>query len=189
MDSWLYWGHLLVLYSYDEIAKWFLAVNLLTWTGIGTTIRLPVPPMFLLKRPEEPVLTRFHLARLFWNQIFTCTSESFSPEAICDLSSTVRYFFVWNSRSSSSSCWLVNAVRRRRCFKQPSIDSSLLKYSLSFCSTTSLNLSKLAAINKVNNYVYCLRLNYNFVFWYTNMGARHNYTVISINRDVAFRRG
>lgn len=77
---------------------------------------------FLLPWAWTPpsVLTRFHFARLFWNQIFTWTSLSFNVLAICDLSSNERYFFVWNSRSSSRSCWLVKAVLFRLDLVPPS---------------------------------------------------------------------
>ena len=63
-----------------------------------------------------PALTRFHFARLFWNQILTWTSVSWSCVAIQERSARDRYFLVWNSPSSLDSCSLVNAVRRRRPF-------------------------------------------------------------------------
>ena len=107
----------------------------LTWTGIGTTIfvaELPPPdgprpaagppgpaPDAPGIRPllEMPAFTRFHLARRFWNQILTWTSLNLKLCAICDRSDRLRYFFEWNSFSSSKSCSLVNAVLRRRAFE------------------------------------------------------------------------
>lgn len=99
-----------------------------TWTGMGTTI------LGLLFGEESeygallvgliccvvprlctmPALTRFHFARRFWNQILTCTSLNLSWCAIWERSVRERYFFEWNSFSSSRSCSLVNAVLRRR---------------------------------------------------------------------------
>lgn len=64
----------------------------------------------------RPALTRFHLALLFWNQILTCTSLKRSAEAIWLRSVSERYFFAWNSLSSSSSCSLVKAVLLLRAF-------------------------------------------------------------------------
>lgn len=94
---------------------WLLTANLLTCTGMGTTIL-----GFLTGSPERlltlPALILFHLALRFWNQIFTCTSLSFSACAICDRSVRERYFLQWNSFSSSSSCSLVKAVRLLRLF-------------------------------------------------------------------------
>lgn len=94
---------------------WLLTANLLTCTGMGTTIL-----GFLTGSPERlltlPALILFHLALRFWNQIFTCTSLSFSACAIWDRSVRERYFLQWNSFSSSSSCSLVKAVRLLRLF-------------------------------------------------------------------------
>lgn len=94
---------------------WLLTANLLTCTGMGTTIL-----GFLTGSPERlltlPALIRFHLALRFWNQIFTCTSLSFSACAIWERSVRERYFLQWNSFSSSSSCSLVKAVRLLRLF-------------------------------------------------------------------------
>lgn len=91
---------------------WPLTANLLTWTGIGTTIL-----GFLTGSPDRlltlPALILFHLARRFWNQIFTWTSLSLSACAICERSVRERYFLQWNSFSSSSNCSLVKAVRLR----------------------------------------------------------------------------
>lgn len=98
----------------------------LTCTGMGTTIlglfvwsEHPVPPPRPGLACTRPALTLFHLARRFWNQIFTCTSESFSACAICERSVSERYFLLWNSFSSSSSCSLVKAVRLRLDFPLP----------------------------------------------------------------------
>lgn len=89
---------------------WLLTANLLTCTGMGTTIL-----GFLTGSPDRlltlPALIRFHLALRFWNQIFTCTSLSLSACAIWERSVSERYFLQWNSFSSSSSCSLVKAVR------------------------------------------------------------------------------
>lgn len=52
--------------------------NLLTWTGMGTTILLPgFPVVGFLGIPWEdiPAFTRFHFARRFWNQILTFREE------------------------------------------------------------------------------------------------------------------
>lgn len=92
----------------------------LTWTGMGTTILglfgTSLDPEAEV-RPDlactSPALTRFHLALRFWNQIFTCTSDSRREWAICERSVSDRYFLLWNSFSNSSSCSLVKAVRRR----------------------------------------------------------------------------
>lgn len=94
---------------------WLLTANLLTCTGMGTTIL-----GFLTGSPDRlltlPALIRFHLALRFWNQIFTCTSLSLSACAIWERSVRERYFLQWNSFSSSSSCSLVKAVRLLRLF-------------------------------------------------------------------------
>lgn len=112
---------------------WDLTANRLTCTGMGTTILVPFPeccpatPLCLLDVPAvamllaldptppplNPAFTLFHLALRFWNQIFTWTSDNFRAWAICDLSVRLRYFFAWNSRSSSRSCSEVKAVRLR----------------------------------------------------------------------------
>ena len=84
----------------NKLQTWFLIANCrVTWTGIGTTIlevpeRDPAtgPPFEAIPwRPPDPLpdvpqpdpepwtipaLTRFHLARRFWNQILTWTSVS-----------------------------------------------------------------------------------------------------------------
>lgn len=97
-------------WCWDRIAK------RLTWTGIGTTILFPVG--FAPRCPRlcevRPALTRFHLARRFWNHIFTWTSLNFKLVAIWLLSVKLRYFFAWNSLSNSRSCSDVKAVLRRR---------------------------------------------------------------------------
>ena len=101
---------------------------------MGTTILLhPLdPPVWtrLTRAPEAetPALTRFHLARRFWNQILTCTSLRRRACAICERSLRLRYFFEWNSFSSSSSCSLVKAVRRRRALElAPELAPALAK--------------------------------------------------------------
>lgn len=121
-------------WCWDRIAK------RLTWTGIGTTILLPDA---LEPRPPRlwdvrPALTRFHLARRFWNQILTFlwgvisrknsktrktktfltwTSLSLRLVAIWLRSVRLKYFFAWNSLSNSKSCSDVKAVRRRLDFE------------------------------------------------------------------------
>lgn len=49
--------------------------------------------------------------------VFTWTSLSFRLVAIWLRSVRLKYFFAWNSRSNSSNCSDVKAVRRRRDFK------------------------------------------------------------------------
>lgn len=109
-----------------HFSRWWwcdLTANLLTCTGIGTTILEELrlcwdPPLELCRDPPEPdpllplrpALTLFHLARRFWNQILTWTSDSLSACAMCDRSVKLRYFFAWNSLSSSKSCSDVKAV-------------------------------------------------------------------------------
>ena len=102
------------------MCSWFLGPYLFTWIGMGTTSLGAWS--FLLPWAWGPpsVLTLFHFARRFWNQILTWTSVRFNVLAICDRSSSERYFFEWNSLSSSSSCWLVNAVLFRRDLFPPS---------------------------------------------------------------------
>ena len=66
---------------------WLLTANLLTCTGMGTTILVPFPvcPPLLLPALADvkPALTLFHLARLFWNHIFTClqTKKFYIPSS------------------------------------------------------------------------------------------------------------
>lgn len=108
---------------------WLLTANRLTCTGIGTTSLLLfcwLLPFGWWGLAPNPAFTLFHLARRFWNQIFTCTSLRRSADAIWLLSVRERYFFAWNSLSNSRSCSLVKAVRRRRTFVQPgpSLDPS-----------------------------------------------------------------
>jgi len=95
---------------------WLRIAIRFTCTGIGTTIF----GLFMLSacvRPcTSPALTRFHFARRFWNQIFTCTSLSFNACAIWERSVNDKYFLLWNSFSNSNSCSDVNAVRRRLVF-------------------------------------------------------------------------
>lgn len=111
------WGH------FSKWWWWARTAKRLTWTGMGTTILGPelecwLPAECRLVGPAPPLVrpafTRFHLARRFWNQIFTCTSESFKAWAMWERSVRLRYFFAWNSRSSSRSCSEVKAVLRRR---------------------------------------------------------------------------
>uniref|UniRef100_A0A182UJ18 Uncharacterized protein n=1 Tax=Anopheles melas TaxID=34690 RepID=A0A182UJ18_9DIPT len=68
--------------------------------------------MVLISAPNgaSPFL---RLTRRFWNQILTCFSDSRSRVAISMRRNRVRYMLLANSRSSSSSCVLVNAVRMR----------------------------------------------------------------------------
>lgn len=95
---------------------WLLMAILFTCTGMGTMIF----GLLVFSGPAvclpwtRPAFTRFHFARRFWNQIFTCTSLSFSVCAICERSVRDRYFLLWNSFSSSSNCSLVKAVRLLR---------------------------------------------------------------------------
>jgi len=104
------------------ICLWLRTAMRSTWTGIGTTRRgLATSPPTTLGRPSTalwfsttPALTRFHLARRFWNQILTWTSLRRSWRAITERSDSDRYFLPANSRSSSTSWSLLNAVRRRR---------------------------------------------------------------------------
>lgn len=129
---------------------WFCGLYLLPWIGIGTTSFGAWS--FLLPWAWGPprVLTRFHFARLFWNHIFTWTSLSFNVLAICDLSSIERYFFVWNSLSSSKSCWLVNAVLLRRDLDPPSLSEfwSPCSYSNSSLPLGELGLGWLSSPNR-----------------------------------------
>ena len=55
----------------------------------------------------------FCFTRRFWNQIFTCFSDNFKLLAISIRRSRVKYWLTENSRSKSSSCLLVKAVRMR----------------------------------------------------------------------------
>jgi len=55
--------------------------------------------------------SRFSLARLFWNHVMTWAAERRSVEAMSSRSAGVRYFWRPKRRSSSPSCWFVNAVR------------------------------------------------------------------------------
>ena len=64
------------------------------------------------------VLTLFHFARRFWNQILICTSLKLKLRAMFDRSVNDRYFLWWNCFSNSSNCSDVNAVRLRRGFKE-----------------------------------------------------------------------
>ena len=52
----------------------------------------------------------FHFILRFWNQIFTCLSDSCRLCAISILLFLVKYLLKWNSFSSSSICWRVYAV-------------------------------------------------------------------------------
>lgn len=100
---------------------WLLTANRFTCTGIGTTSLLlfDCVPLGWWGPAPRPALTRFHLARRFWNQIFTWTSLRRNADAIWLRSVRDKYFLAWNSRSSSKSCSLVKAVRRRRALVDP----------------------------------------------------------------------
>lgn len=63
------------------------------------------------------------LSSTYWYLALTCTSDSFNACAMCERSVRLRYFFAWNSRSSSNSCSEVNAVRRRRALLPPVFDA------------------------------------------------------------------
>lgn len=56
-------------------------------------------------------IKRFCLARLFWNQIFTCVSDSSSAVENSALSAMVKYCFLLNLCSKSFNCFVVNGVR------------------------------------------------------------------------------
>lgn len=62
---------------------------------------------------DELLSSFLYLTRLFWNQIFTCFSDSLKWVAISIRRRRDRYMLAENSRSSSSSWVLVNAVRIR----------------------------------------------------------------------------
>jgi len=104
-----------------------------TWMGMGTMILelsdfeskvapsdddfgllLLLAVKALLVRWQAPVFILFHLARRFWNQIFTCTSLKPNFLASSDLSFNVKYFLDKNSCSSSCSWKVEKAVRRLR---------------------------------------------------------------------------
>lgn len=126
----IFWGRLFILLLLSK--NWLRKAKCRdTWIGIGTIILVadilleffwespsevvepvveaedvlfpfPLPP-----NPDDvmwhpPVFILFHLALLFWNQIFTCTSLNPNLFAKSDLSFNVKYFLDWNS--SSSSC-------------------------------------------------------------------------------------
>ena len=84
-----------------------------------------------------PVFMRFHFARRFWNQIFTCTSLRPSLFANSDLSFKVRYFFDWNSCSNSCNWYVEKAVLRLR-FPLDFPPSKSAKIFLKSCTTTYL---------------------------------------------------
>jgi len=121
----IFWGRLFILLLLSK--NWLRKAKCRdTWIGIGTIILVadivleffwsaseavpeadvlfpfPVPP----PNPDDvmwhpPVFILFHLALLFWNQIFTCTSLSPNLFAKSDLSFNVKYFLDWNSCSNS----------------------------------------------------------------------------------------
>jgi len=121
----IFWGRLFILLLLSK--NWLRKAKCRdTWIGIGTIILVadivleffwsaseavepvvevdvlfPLPP-----NPDDviwhpPVFILFHLALLFWNQIFTCTSLSPNLFAKSDLSFNVKYFLDWNSCSNS----------------------------------------------------------------------------------------
>ena len=117
----IFWGRLFILLLLSK--NWLRKAKCRdTWIGIGTIILVadivleffwsaseavepvvevdmlfPLPP-----NPDDviwhpPVFILFHLALLFWNQIFTCTSLSPNLFAKSDLSFNVKYFLVETS--------------------------------------------------------------------------------------------
>ena len=50
------------------------------------------------------------LARLFWNQIFTCVSVRFKEALNSALSAMDKYCFCLNFRSNANNCEVVNGV-------------------------------------------------------------------------------
>lgn len=152
--------------SFSIVECWWRMAKRFTWTGMGTTILFPPfddDPRLPMLCDVRPALTRFHFARRFWNQILiwkgkrsakhvtktirklTWTSLSLSVVAIWLRSVKLRYFLAWNSRSSSRSCSLVNAVRRRRDFPDfgPSPEFSKLSSSSSPVSFSEHSESEL----------------------------------------------
>lgn len=58
--------------SFSNVECWWRMANRFTWTGMGTTILLPLfadDPRLPMLWDVRPALTRFHFARRFWNQI------------------------------------------------------------------------------------------------------------------------
>jgi len=78
-----------------------------------------------------PALIRFHFARRFCHQIFTCISLKFNVWAICERSTSDKYFFCWNSASNSINCSFVKAVRLRRIVIELLFNEELSSSSLS----------------------------------------------------------
>lgn len=67
--------------NFSIVECWCRIANRLTWTGIGTTILFPPfddEPRLPMLCDVRPALTRFHLARRFWNQILICWREKVS---------------------------------------------------------------------------------------------------------------
>ena len=114
MEGRVIWGLWSVISGWPLICLWLRIVMRSTWTGIGTTSRGRCTSTAAVWLSTTPALTRFHLARRFWNQILTWTSLRRSWRAISERSVSDRYFLPANSRSSSISWSLLNAVRRRR---------------------------------------------------------------------------
>ena len=73
-------------------------------------------PKLLAALSASASCSRFSLARLFWNQIFTCVSVNLRYSANSALSATDKYFCCRNFRSSAISCVLVNGVLGFRSF-------------------------------------------------------------------------
>jgi hypothetical protein len=86
---------------------------------------------------------------------YTWTSLSLSAAAIWDLSVRLRYFFAWNSLSSSRSCSDVKAVRRRLAL--------LVSRGASLESSASGSESFPVETNYLHLFIY-LRETYNYHF-------------------------
>ena len=109
---------------HQEVKDFFIC------TGIGHRILLFVW-QWLGNCLNWVALIRFHFARRFCHHIFTWISVKFKLCAICERSINVRYFFCWNSASSSNSCSLVKAVRLRRTVVELLFNEELSSSSLS----------------------------------------------------------
>ena len=110
----------------SKMSVYYDVKDFLTCTGIGQKILLSVG-----KEWNCPALIRFHLARRFCHQIFTCISLRFNVWAIYERSTSDKYFFCWNSDSNSSNCSLVNAVRLRRIVDELLFNDELSSSSVS----------------------------------------------------------
>ena len=86
---------------------------------------------------------RFHLARRFCHQIFTWISDRCNERAISERSPNDKYFFCWNSASSSISCSLEKAVRLRR------VDDDIFVVLLTDDDTDELSSSSLSLVVKL----------------------------------------